>query len=182
MGECILCGGRTTFWIARGLCRNCGLENARSEVKDGKVKIIFRFPVNSGNTVTLEYKMGDDLSLREFVEKHKQKILYDKENKIKEERGIVQIEFKRKCKECGKVWHSLKSREDKIGKDLKDSECSQGLAGCGMCGGQWSALGASEQTKRNIAASTNELERLRTCPECGSRNYEETEIRIENRE
>lgn len=85
-------------------------------------------------------------------------------------------EYRRTCRECGKVWHSLKSREKKIQGDIKSAESAKRLSGCGMCAGSWSALGAAEQAKRNIAAHQTELERLRECPNCGSHNYKEEVI------
>ena len=84
-------------------------------------------------------------------------------------------EYKRKCKECGKVWHSLQSRELQIQQQINSANRASTTAACGMCAGHWSALGASEQAKRNLAAAQSELDRLRICPKCGSHNYTETE-------
>jgi len=91
-------------------------------------------------------------------------------------------EYKRKCNECGKVWHSLASREEKIRKELRSNNCDKLVAACGMCGGHWSALGASKQAERNEQALTEELRRLRKCPECGSSNYEEEVVIYEKKE
>ena len=82
-------------------------------------------------------------------------------------------EYKRKCNECRKVWHSLATREEMIQKDIKSNNCSEAIAACGMCGGHWSAFGASAQIRRNKHALTEELERLKKCPKCGSGNYNE---------
>lgn len=77
-------------------------------------------------------------------------------------------EYKRKCKECGKVWHSLSSREKEIEKNIKTNAFTQ----CAFCG----IPGAQLQAKRNVESGQSSLDRLRSCPNCGSRNYEEKEL------
>jgi transcription elongation factor Elf1 len=68
------------------------------------------------------------------------------------------------CRACGKVWHSLIEREQKLSK--QDT--------CGMCGSAMETSGAElQQSKRNEAARESELSRLKRCPECGSANYSE---------
>jgi len=83
-------------------------------------------------------------------------------------------EYKRTCYNCETVWHSLKTREDTIKAGASGEEVHPGQQGgsarscsyCGMCGGTvitmgpWSANG-----------NESELNRLRTCPACGSHNY-----------
>lgn len=91
------------------------------------------------------------------------------------------VEYKRKCKECGKIWHVLASREDKLNNMKKANDCSQLTAACGMCGGNWTALNASTQASRNEHALTDELTRLKHCPNCGSGNYEEKEVIYEKK-
>lgn len=76
-------------------------------------------------------------------------------------------EYKRKCNECGKVWHSLASREEQIEKDFKSNNCIQGLTACG------GDLGAATQSKRSAEASQDLLDKLKKCPDCGSKNYDE---------
>ena len=112
---------------------------------------------------------GDTFGTKEECDRHEEECI--------RKRGI-EIEFKRKCKECGKVWHSLKSREDKIANDIKKEQGALKTAACGMCGGSYSAGGMAEQAKRNISALEAELERLKICPNCSSHNYEETEIKL----
>jgi len=90
-------------------------------------------------------------------------------------------EYKRKCKGCGKIWHVLASREKKLEKDMKSNTCDQQISACGMCGGNWMALQSATQAKRNEHALTDELTRLKHCPNCGSGNYEETEITYEKK-
>ena len=74
-------------------------------------------------------------------------------------------EYKRKCNECGKVWHSLALREKEISKEV----------GCN----QWNAIAnccnpsAQLQAKRNVDANQTELDKLRKCPNCASQNYHE---------
>jgi len=45
-----------------------------------------------------------------------------------------------------------------------------------MLAGNWSALGASEQAKRNIQALEEKLDKLRSCPKCGAHSYTEKEV------
>ncbi len=90
-------------------------------------------------------------------------------------------EFKRTCKECDKKWHVLASREEKLEKDMKSNKAEQLTAACGMCGGNWNALGASTQAKRNEHALTDELTRLKQCPKCSSGNYSEEVIIYEKK-
>jgi len=89
---------------------------------------------------------------------------------------MVQIqEYERTCRNCGKVWHSLVSREKEL--DLrtttsKMSECGsqmQAASCCNMCGDRGAA-----QYGRNVDANKSEVDRLKSCPECGSKNYSET--------
>jgi len=93
---------------------------------------------------------------------------YDPKTQVKE--------YKRTCRECKKTWHVLASREEKIKQDIKTNQCQQGVSACGMCGGHWSALGASTQAKRNEHALEEESSRLKKCPNCGSGNYTEKVI------
>ncbi len=83
-------------------------------------------------------------------------------------------EYERTCLQCGTVWHSLKSRET----DLKLS-AFQGTLGscqgslqqcntCGMCGGTRQAT-----SQRNWDANRSELDRLKSCPRCGSHSFSE---------
>jgi len=91
-------------------------------------------------------------------------------------------EYKRTCKNCGQVWHSLVSREKKLKRDKtsygiqKAGGAMQQLGGsmqqcgtCGMCGGGSARTGAQvyTQTSRNIDAASAELARLKRCPNCG---------------
>ncbi len=112
-------------------------------------------------------KSGRYCSFKCFKE-HKKK----KREKEKTPAGNIK-EYKRKCNQCGKVWHSLASREKEIEKKIRSGTCDELTATCGMCGGNWSALGASTQAKRNRAANESDLERLKKCPKCGSSDYKE---------
>jgi hypothetical protein len=83
-------------------------------------------------------------------------------------------EYKRTCYNCETVWHSLKSREDTINAGASDGEgrlgqaegSSRSCSYCGMCGGTVITMG-----NRGAIGSKAELDRLRTCPSCGSHNY-----------
>ncbi len=90
-------------------------------------------------------------------------------------------EYKRKCKQCKKVWHVLASREEKILKDIKLNNSNKTVAGCGMCAGNWAALGAATQIQRNEQALQEELDRLRKCPNCNSGDYLEEVISYEKK-
>ncbi len=108
----------------------------------------------------------------------------NKSSKITEETYDPKIhvkEYKRKCNECKTTWHSLADREDKLKNDLKSNNCDQGLAACGMCGGNWQAANMSTQVKRNEHALTEEVKRLHECPKCQSGNYTETAVYYERK-
>lgn len=84
-------------------------------------------------------------------------------------------EYKRKCKECGKMWHSLASREEQIEKDVRCNACVQGSTACG------GNLAAATQSKRNVETQEDLLNKLRKCPKCGSTNYKEEIIIYEKK-
>lgn len=88
-------------------------------------------------------------------------------------------EYKRKCNECKTTWHSLAAREDQLNANLKENQCNQLVSACGMCGGNWLALGASNQAKTNEQMILGEKERLHKCPKCGSGNYTEKVVYYE---
>ncbi len=75
-------------------------------------------------------------------------------------------EYKRKCKECKKIWHSLDSREAEIKKNIK---FNAGQQTCHAC----SDHGAALQAKRNVESNQELLDKLLKCPKCGSANYSE---------
>lgn len=84
-------------------------------------------------------------------------------------------EYKRTCNECGKVWHSLASREKQIAGDVKLNACIQGSTACG------GNMGAATQSKRNVESQKDLLDKLKKCPHCGSSNYKEEEIIYEKK-
>lgn len=75
-------------------------------------------------------------------------------------------EYKRTCNQCGKVWHSLVSRENQIKKDISTNNCLQGAFAC-------SNVGAATQAKRNVEAQQESINKLKQCPQCGSSDYNE---------
>ena len=82
-------------------------------------------------------------------------------------------EYRRTCQACGKMWHSLASREQEVqGKEKSEAfmQGTTGMAACGTCG---MTLPAAAQHSRNKEVHTSELQRLRSCPECQSANYRE---------
>jgi len=72
-------------------------------------------------------------------------------------------EFRRTCSHCGKVWHSLVSREMQIGLAQTEAACST-LGNC---------CGSNSQNMRNMSANSDTLAEIRSCPECKSANYTE---------
>lgn len=90
----------------------------------------------------------------------------NKAKEIKEEMSKV-MEYKRKCNQCGKVWHSLVKEERMLGRNvLFDSLISVGTAIEGN-------IGASTQASRNTDANRSSLSNLKKCPNCGSADYTE---------
>lgn len=94
---------------------------------------------------------------------------------------MVQVqEYKRTCRECGKVWHSLVSREIQLsnaaftGKMGAFGSNMQAASTCYMCGG-----GRAAQMDRNVAATESELDRLKSCPDCKSKNYSDEKVTYE---
>ncbi|MCX6818209.1 MAG: hypothetical protein NTU57_05125 [Candidatus Aenigmarchaeota archaeon] len=84
-------------------------------------------------------------------------------------------EYKRKCNQCGKVWHSLVSREKQIEKQNKCDACVQGSSACG------GDLQTATQSQRNREAKEMTLQDLKKCPQCGSANYSEEIITYEKK-
>lgn len=76
-------------------------------------------------------------------------------------------EYKRKCNQCGKVWHSLLSREEKMKQQSKSDSWVQGLTACG------GDLQTASQSQRNREAKEQTLADLKKCPSCGSGDYTE---------
>jgi len=86
-------------------------------------------------------------------------------------------EYKRKCKECGKVWHSLVGREKEIKSSVNSNTCLSAGEAMSCCGN----MGTAAQAGRNADAQKDVLDKLKKCPECGSSNYEETIISYEKK-
>ncbi len=90
-------------------------------------------------------------------------------------------EFQRQCQVCGKVWHSLVSREKQIESLQKANalqSCGAAMQTCGSCGVIGS--GTQAQANRNLDANRSELARLKSCPQCGSANFNEKIIDMQN--
>jgi uncharacterized Zn finger protein len=85
---------------------------------------------------------------------------------------VIVQEYRRKCNSCGKTWHSLVEREKEIERQIK----YHGTQGTLACCYDHSAMA---QQERNQQQSMNDLEKLRSCPECGSKNYTEEVITYE---
>ena len=83
-------------------------------------------------------------------------------------------EYKRKCKQCGKVWHSLEAREKEIERSIKSSGCIGAATACG-------SPSTSAQSMRSGQARQDTLSKLRSCQKCGSANYTEETIIYEKK-
>jgi len=120
-----------------------------------------------------------------MIEKLKKQVAKDIEmRKSPEERALSNDDFdpnkhvqeyKRKCNQCGKVWHSLIAREKAI---ENVSTCDACVQGSSACNGD---LQTATQSQRNREAKQTTLQDLRRCPECGSANYTEKIITYEKK-
>jgi hypothetical protein len=85
-------------------------------------------------------------------------------------------EYKRTCRECGKVWYSLESREKK----LENQQCWNSCVTCSSSialargKGGW---GGYAQSTHNEQTTDEQLNNLRQCPNCHSTNYFEVLVR-----
>ena len=92
------------------------------------------------------------------------------------------IEYRRTCQVCGKVWHSLMSREKQLttrmtrDKLTKVGGAMESVGSCMSCGKVGSGTATTTQAVRNLDANQNEMLRLKSCPECSSANYREEVI------
>ncbi len=89
--------------------------------------------------------------------------------------GKVQ-EYQRRCNECKKLWHSLVSREQQVAKDIKLSSLVQASTACG------GNMGAATQSQRNVQSQQDLLDKLKRCPNCGSKNYSEKIVAYEKKD
>lgn len=79
-------------------------------------------------------------------------------------KGMVQ-EFRRTCKRCGKVWHTSVERENQIVSSTKSGAL---LGALNVFNDD-----AFAQWNRNTQSNISEINRLRSCPECGSASYDQ---------
>ncbi|WP_394339122.1 zinc-ribbon domain-containing protein [Methanoculleus sp. UBA430] len=91
--------------------------------------------------------------------------LFDPESQVSE--------YKRTCNQCGKVWHSLKSREDEIKRGIQNNKNAQL---CNMCDAN-----AENKRKQDLNTYTTELDRLKTCSQCSSRDYSEVIVHYDKK-
>lgn len=147
MAICFLCKKKVSSWDVymngdNDYCSDCW-KNRKSEILKGK----------------------------ELEEECKKKHIEEEQKKIEEEKNTIR-EYKRKCNQCGKIWHSLVNREKEISrKSFWGSIVSVGTALTGE-------LGTSTQSQRNVDAQTEQLDNLKRCPNCGSSDYTEKIIII----
>ncbi len=93
-------------------------------------------------------------------------------------------EYKRTCNQCGKVWHSLPTREQNIKKQIESNKQQQCLSTaipicCNTSEGPY--IQTYNQEKQMEHGFHSELDRLKSCPKCGSKDYKEKLIRYEKR-
>ena len=111
---------------------------------------------------------------KEKLEKQKIKEEEDRKREIEKEKNTIK-EYKRKCNQCGKIWHSLVDREKQIAK----GSFLNALVGVGTA--LTGNLGASTQSNRNVDAQNERLDKLKSCPSCGSTDYTEKIIILKNK-
>jgi acetyl-CoA carboxylase beta subunit len=110
--------------------------------------------------------------------KERYSLLKDKASKKakekQEEKKKVQ-EYKRKCNQCGKVWHSLVADEKSLNRGaFLESLVAVGTALSGD-------LGTSAQSRRNAQAQQGQDKSLKRCPKCGSADYTEELVSIKKK-
>jgi predicted nucleic-acid-binding Zn-ribbon protein len=81
-------------------------------------------------------------------------------------------EYKRTCKECGKIWHVSKEEIEELKQNKKQNSIAGALTA--LTGN----LAASAQANRNKSSQKNRLKELNSCPNCNSQNYEEKKIQF----
>jgi rubrerythrin len=116
------------------------------------------------------WKDGAPEKLKIEAEKRKK----EEQKRLEKENNQV-TEYKRKCNQCGKVWHSLVGTERRLNRrTILDSLVSVGTALTGN-------LGASTQSSRNADAQIERIENVRKCPNCGSSDYKEEIITFQKK-
>jgi hypothetical protein len=87
-------------------------------------------------------------------------------------------EYKRVCQQCGKVWHSLISRENQIRGNLFCNSCSSAsqAATCSPVG-----IAGAAQSNRSVEANQSELAKLQSCPDCNSTDFTQEIISYEKK-
>jgi hypothetical protein len=108
---------------------------------------------------------GRDFDNKEDADKHEKSC--QGINKETFNPKIHVAEVKRTCNQCGKVWHTLASREMELVNNI-------GLESLGMCGTCGSP--AQAQHGHNLDSNQNELLTTKQCPNCKSSDYKEEVI------
>jgi hypothetical protein len=83
----------------------------------------------------------------------------------------ISQEYKRTCRQCGKVWHSLLVREQQLQTNIKSNQCDEKINCCDY--------NPRLQAERNRQATESEIDRLRKCPNCSSKDFSQEIITIE---
>jgi type I site-specific restriction-modification system R (restriction) subunit len=167
-----------------------GLDSMRPHVviqhSEGEVKLVFEKSNPIFSALSIENSDGVEEFLNKMEEITAKNIVdsdsYEKLEKDQNSRDKLKAEnnskntvkeYKRTCNECGKIWHSLAKREKKLERSETMSNCQQGINAC-TCN-----PAATAQHRKNRQDTTSEIENLKSCPECGSKNYDEEIIEYE---
>jgi hypothetical protein len=146
--------------------------------------------LKTGERICLNCMKGMPSNLSEFTLEDISKYAKERLENIQQERVKREqeeklnnsiIEYKRTCKQCGKVWHSLASREKYLKKEKSCNDCNMCVSAFGSAGGNAYSWGTWTQAKRNEHALNNEISRLNQCPNCMSCNYTEEIIAHEKK-
>ena len=154
-------------------------KNNRQKIEGKKVSLnglesADRFAELLESTADKDKDIKADTSRTEDLEGDKE----EKEKSKEESEGFVSKmnktkEYKRTCNECGETWHVLASRERKV----KTQKAGNSMQQCGAALSCCFPMAALSQS--NVQDSEDQLEKMRSCPECGSHNYDEETIRYE---
>lgn len=103
---------------------------------------------------------------KESLMKYKPKEEIYAEKEAEKEKNTIK-EYKRKCNQCGKIWHSEVNREEQI----SSGNFFSALIGLGST--LQGKSGDAIQAYRNTDAQADLLDKLKKCPNCGSKDYKE---------
>jgi len=106
----------------------------------------------------------------QLILKSKQRNEKSAELKRTDEKYVKEI--KCTCNECGKVWHYLEAEEQR----LRTAAVGNALVGCGSCGNPFGQIASTKSLELS-----NQAEKLKKCPNCGSGNIIKTDVYYEKK-